>query len=71
MRTGAQLCGLWVIRIILNILVLATLGGAAYLIYYVTEISSEVSKLKLIASSGWTSYNLTVSVHVTDDKHLA
>ena len=40
--TGSQECRLWTIRAVINFFVLLCLGGAGYLIFYVTEVSVEV-----------------------------
>ena len=43
------MCGLWTLRIVINLFVLGALAGSGYLIYYVTFKTSEVSSLVLIS----------------------
>ncbi|KAF6020403.1 TMC7 [Bugula neritina] len=45
-RSTVDNCKLYTIRICVNLFVLAALGGAGYLIYYVTDISSEIIKTR-------------------------
>ncbi len=40
--SGLQECRLWSARLLVNAFVLASLGGAGYLLYYVTEVSVQV-----------------------------
>jgi len=40
--TGCQKCGLYTVRFFVNFLILALLGGAGYLIYFVQDFSTGV-----------------------------
>ena len=57
-RTTGQSCRLWTLRILVNIFVLGALGGSGYLIYYTTQISSEVRLVN------WFFSTHALSVHI-------
>ena len=40
--TGKEECKLWTVRFFINFFVVLCLGGAGYLLYYVTQVSVEV-----------------------------
>ncbi|CAH1795474.1 unnamed protein product [Owenia fusiformis] len=46
-RRGWKACGIFTLRVFINIIVLAILGGSGYLIYYATQVSLEFSKSAL------------------------
>ncbi|KAK2154377.1 hypothetical protein LSH36_269g00030 [Paralvinella palmiformis] len=54
-RSRNESCRIWTVRILINILVLAFLGGAGYLIYFTT-----VKTIELTKGDAWSSYHLII-----------